>query len=82
MGIVATGAVIAACWSLAALGIFLGFSGLAALRGRAEAVPFAPAGARVRGWQRSAVVAMEISLVLAGTTMALAGVYLAFSTVY
>jgi len=82
MHVVATAALIAACWSLAALGLFLGFSGFAALRGRAEAVPFAPAGARVRGWQRSAVVAMEISLTLAGAAMALTGVYLAFSTIY
>jgi len=82
MHVVATAALIAACWSLAALGLFLGFSGLAALRGRAEAVPFAPAAARARGWQRSAAAAMEVTLMLAGAAMALAGVYLAFSTIY
>ena len=82
MHVVATAALIAACWSLAALGLFLGFSGLAALRGRAEAVPFAPAAARAPGWQRSAAVAMEVTLMLAGAAMALAGVYLAFSTIY
>lgn len=82
MHVVATAAVIVACWSLAALGLFLGFSGLAGLRGRAEAAPFVPAAARARGWQRSAVVAMEITLVVMGASMALAGVYLAFSTIY
>ena len=82
MHIVATAALIVACWSLAALGLFLGFSGLAALRGRAEAIPFVPAATRVRGWQRSVVMAMEITLMLFGVTMALAGVYLAFSTIY
>ena len=80
--VVASAALIVACWSLAALGLFLGFSGLAALRGRAEAVPFAPAAARAHGWQRSAVVVMEISLTLVGAAMALGGVYLAFSTIY
>jgi hypothetical protein len=82
MHVVASAAVIVACWSLAALGIFLGFSGLAALRGRAEAMPFVRAEARASGWQRSAVVAMEITLMLVGATMALTGVYLAFSTIY
>ena len=82
MHVVATAALIVACWSVAALGLFLGFSGLAALRGRAEAIPFVPAAARARGWQRSAVMAMEITLMLFGVTMALAGVYLAFSTIY
>jgi hypothetical protein len=82
MHVVASAAVIVACWSLAALGLFMGFSGLAALRGRAEAIPFVPAATRVRGWQRSAVMAMEITLMLFGVTMALAGVYLAFSTIY
>jgi len=82
MHVVATAVLIAACWSLAALGLFLGFSGLAALRGRAQAVPFALAAARARGWQRSAVVAMEVTLMVTGIIMALAGVYLAFSTVY
>jgi hypothetical protein len=81
MHVVATAALIAACWSLAALGLFLGFSGLASLRGRAQAVPFAPAS-RARGWQRSVVVVVEISLMFVGAAMALAGVYLAFSTVY
>jgi len=82
MHIVATAVLIVACWSLAALGLFLGFSGLAALRGRAGAVPFAPAVAQVPGWQRSAAVGVEITLMLVGTAMALAGVYLAFSTIY
>jgi len=82
MHVLASAALIAACWSLAALGLFVGFSGLAALRGRAGTVPFAPAVARVPGWQRSAVVVMEVSLMLVGAAMALAGVYLAFSTVY
>ena len=81
MHIVGTAIFIAACWSVVALGLFLGFSGLAALRGRAQAVPFAPA-AGASGWQRSAVVVIEISLMLVGAAMALAGVYLAFSTVY
>jgi hypothetical protein len=80
--VIATAVVIAACWSLAALGLFLGFSGFAALRGRAEAVPFVLATARARGWQRSAMAVVEIALMLGGTTMALAGVYLAFSTIY
>jgi len=82
MHIVATAALIVACWSLAALGLFLGFSGLAALSGRAAAMPFVPAATRVRGWQRSALLGMEITLMLVGATMALAGIYLAFSTVY
>lgn len=82
MHILATAALIVACWSLAALGLFLGFSGLAALRGRAEAMPFALAATRVRGWQRSAVMVIEITLMVMGAGMALAGVYLAFSTIY
>ncbi len=82
MDVIATAVVIAACWSLAALGLFLGFSGFAALRGRAEAVPFVPATTRARGWQRSAMAVAEIALMLGGTTMALVGVYLAFSTIY
>ena len=82
MDVVATAVLIVACWSLAALGLFLGFSGFAALRGRAEAIPFVPGAARPRGWRRSAVAVMEITLTLAGTAMALAGVYLAFSTIY
>ena len=82
MHVVATAVAIVACWSLAALGLFLGSSGLAALRGRAEAVPFVPAAARARGWQRSAVAVMEITLMLLGTAMALVGAYLAFSTIY
>ena len=82
MHVLATAAAIAACWSLAALGLFVGFTGLAALRGRLEAVPFFPAAARAGGWRRSAVVVMEISSILVGAGMALAGVYLAFSTVY
>jgi hypothetical protein len=80
MHVLATAALIVACWSLAALGLFLGSSGLAALRGRAEAVPFVPVQAR--GWQRSAVMVMEISLMLVGAAMALVGVYLAFSIIY
>jgi len=82
MHVVATAALIVVWWSLAALGLFLGFSGLAALRGRAEIRPLVPAATGVRGWQRSAVAAMEITLMLVGATMALAGIYLAFSTIY
>jgi hypothetical protein len=82
MDVVATAVLIVACWSLAALGLFVGFTGLAALRGRLEAVPFFPAAARAGGWQRSAVVVMEITSMLAGTGMVLAGAYLAFSTIY
>jgi hypothetical protein len=82
MDTVATAVTIVASWSLAALGLFLGFSGLAALRRRAAIGPLAPATPRVRGWQRSAVVAMEVTLMVTGIVMALAGVYLAFSTIY
>ncbi len=82
MHIVATAALIVAWWSLAALGLFLGFSGLTALRGRAAIRPLVPAVPQVRGWQRSAVVAMEATLMVTGIIMALAGVYLAFSTIY
>jgi len=82
MPVVATAALVVACWSLAALGLFLGFSGLAALRGRAEAVPFVPTTARARGWQRSAAVMAEVTLMLVGAGMALAGVYMVFSTIY
>jgi hypothetical protein len=82
MHVIASAAIIVACWSLAALGLFLGFSGLTALRGRAEAMPFVRAEARANGWQRSAVMAVEITLMVTGTIMALAGVYLVFSTIY
>jgi len=82
MHIVATAILIVACWSLAALGLFVGFSGFAALRGRAAAIPFVPAATRVRGWQRSALRGMEITLMLVGAGMALAGIYLVFSTIY
>jgi len=82
MHVVATAALIVVWWSLAALGLFLGFSVLAALRRRAEIRPLVPAATGVRGWQRSVVAAMEITLMLVGATMALAGIYLAFSTIY
>ena len=82
MNVIATAVVIAACWSLAALGLFVGFTGLAALRGRLDAVPFFPAAARAGGWWGSAVVVMEITSMLVGAGMVLAGVYLAFSTIY
>jgi len=45
-------------------------------------MPFALAATRVRGWQRSAVMVIEITLMVMGAGMALAGVYLAFSTIY
>jgi hypothetical protein len=82
MDVVATAVLIVACWSVAALGLFVGFTGLAALRGRLEAVPFFPAAARAGGWRRSAVVVMEITSMLVGAGMVLAGAYLAFSTIY
>ena len=74
MGVVGTALSVWGAWSLAAVGLFLAFSGLGTLLGWNSGIRLIPVAAAARGWRRRAGIALELALLLVGCALVVVGI--------